>query len=172
MSVNNSRELTRKRELSVDQAITLFDLNTTFKVFLYTVLAVFTFNLLIFGIDSLAYGALLLNVNSAYKLRQSVATNIDGGSTARLRLLVGENESPTIETKNAIEKNNQRKLKSRMEQKNLLQPLVDQAIACNVPKAIMKPNNTQTTDSREDIFRAMIDLFPLYVSCAMKKTTG
>lgn len=170
--MNSGNESTRNRELPVNQIITLFDLNATFKVFLYAVLAVFTFNLLIFGIDSLAYGALLLNVNSAYKLRQSVATNIDGGSTARLQLLVGENQSTTIEAKNAIEKSNQRKLTSRVEQKNLLQPLVDQAIACNVPKAIMRPNNTQTTNSREDIFRAMIDLFPLYVSCAMKKTIG
>lgn len=137
------------------------------KVFVYTLIAVSLFSLVILILDSMAFGALLLNADSALTLRQellisdptSAVPTFEGSNTGDETVSTDNNQLNT-----SIDTAYKREMTRRTLDRNLPMPLITLARTCRVPDG-----NYRSTD-RESAFYNKIDLFPLYVKCALRKS--
>lgn len=132
----------------------------TIRTFYYSVVALIVFNVCLFTVDALAYGAVLLNNETSYTLRRKEMIENKGDKNVTNATI---DNRDAYADKTVIDTIYQNELQKRSIETNIYSPLLDQSFACKIDEK----SNVRLMDDREKRFHAMIDLFPKYVWCGI-----
>lgn len=132
----------------------------TLRVLIYSIAALSIFNICLFAGDALAYGAILLNNETAYSLRRKETIENKGNAVDANATL---NNRDAYADKTLIDRAYDKELRERSSEANVFPPLLDQTIGCKIGER----SSAQLIDDREKRFQAMINLYPKYVWCGL-----
>lgn len=149
-------------------------IGNTLRLLFYSIVAFSIFNVCIWTIDTIVYGAILLNNDITYTLRRkAMIENIqrdgndnddsdrrtDYDSVKQANTIIDNRSVETTSIDNAY-RNTIQKWSS---ESNSSYPLFDQSIGCKIGQG----SRTLLLDNRIQRFDGMMDLFPKYVRCAI-----
>lgn len=137
------------------------------RLIVYSIVTLGIFNVCLFAIDALVYGAMLSNNDVTYALRRKTTiektvneSEDDRGNAIEPTSVALIDNGPARIT--SIDRAYNDALRERASEANVRYPLFDQSIGCE----IWKNSRALLSDNRNERFAATANLFPKYVRCA------